>query len=233
MRQRCPTHSPHFNAWQDRAAGTALLPASSAAALRAFLQEPFGLPDGSATVTADHLEGFVAEHLWHELVAYCPGMEELVLIEPPSISLTSHGGDGLAIHRLDDCSLRFRLWEVKKATGSSPVSTTITAAYTQLHSAAAQYLTEYALTGEGRHHGTELAAFYGQIPDLWLAAAPSAAAGVAVATSTPHAPTQCFSTFGTQFPQFATPNRLRGMLIALDDFPAFARLVQEKVWKGL
>ncbi len=234
MACQCRGCPQHLVAWQSRAAGAPPHRAAVGEALRAFVQPILGLPDGSATVTPDHLEGLVAEHLWHGLVEACPGGEPVVFVEPPSFSVTSPGGDGLVIHRLADGSLRFRVWEVKKATGGSPVSATVTEAYGQLKARAAIYLAQYSATGEGRHAGAEFADFYGSLVDLWLGAEPGAAAGVSVTTSTSQVPATCFTTLGTtQFGQFAAPNRLRGMLTALEDFPAFARLVREKVWSGL
>jgi hypothetical protein len=234
MSCQCRGCPHHLAGWRSRVVGGAAHSPTHASALRQFVQPVLGLPDGSASVTDDHREGFVAEHLWYALVGECPGTEKVVLVEPPSFSVTSPGGDGLVIHRLDDGSLRFRLWEVKKATGESPVSATVTEAYKQLETRAAIYLAQITATGEGRHASAELADHYGQLVDMWLRGEPGAAAGVAIATSAARLPSTCFTTLGTtRFVQFASPNRLRGMLTALQDFPAFARLVQETVWSGL
>jgi hypothetical protein len=69
--------------------------------------------------------------------------------------------------------------------------------------------------------------------DAWVNADPSAAAGVAVATSADKVPERCFTTFGKQFPGLTSPKRLRGMLTALGALPEFSQKVKEEVWKGL
>lgn len=234
VRERCGGSRKHFQAWFEKWSAGVPLPATSAEALPAFLSPVFGLQDGSVTVTDDHLEGFVSEHLWHQLVAHCPESEEIILLEPPSFHVTSPGGDGLAIHQLEDGAYMFRLWEVKKSTGAtSTVSSTVSTAYSQLETRAAIYLAEYSRNGEERHRDKPLGEFYGQLVDYWLAATPQAAAGIAVATSAANMPASAFTNFGKRFERFRVPNRLRGMLTSLGDFPAFAKLVQVEVWKGL
>lgn len=69
------------------------------------------------TPPADHLEGYVSELVWYFLTKETPP-DDLVRLEPLGFAATDSGGDGLAIHKRDDGELFFRLWEIKKKTGS-------------------------------------------------------------------------------------------------------------------
>jgi hypothetical protein len=191
----------------------------------------FGLPGFPGNT--DHIEGFVAEHLWHALVADDATAEGVVHLEPPSFRPTSPGGDGLVIHAFTDGGFSFRLWELKKCTGQQGVSGTISAAYTQLETSAARYLAEYTAVGQ-RLNNPELAQFFSQIVELWLRFDARASAGIAVHTSVINLPSgQCFSTFGTRFPQFTDPVRLRGIVTAVEDFSFFAERVRDAIWAGV
>jgi hypothetical protein len=229
---RCRGCPHHFQAWKRGVEGEPSLPKASKAALEAFIRPVFGLRDNKDEVTKDHLEGFIAEHLWYFLCMETASTETIVRIEPPDFAVTDPGGDGLIIHRILDGELMFRLWEIKKCAGNCPVNSTINTAYGQLNANALEYLARYSGIGQ-ELQDAELSNFYGQLVELWLDAEPGAAAGVSVATSSNNVPARCFSTFGKQFPQFVDPVRLKGMLTAIGDFPDFACKVREFVWKGL
>jgi hypothetical protein len=179
----------------------------------------------------DHLEGFVGQMLWYFLYLESPP-EELVRVEPPGFRVTDPGGDALAIHRMQEGYLMFRLWEMKKCTGGSTVSSAVNTAYNQLNAKATEYLARYTAIGQ-ELPDPELTGFYGQLIELWIEARPEAAAGISVATSLDHIPQRCFTTFGKHFPGFVDPIRLRGMLTAIGDFSAFALKVREFIWTGL
>jgi hypothetical protein len=104
----------------------------------------------------------------------------------------------------------------------------------QLKVRALEYLAELSKLGETEHRDNPaLRQLFARLPDAWLNGEGCAAAGVAVATSQPSLPKKCFSAFPRHFPGFLSPRRLHGLLVALDDFPQFAKLVQEELWKGL
>jgi len=156
-----------------------------------------------------------------------------VRVEVPGFAAIDHGGDGLAIHRVAPDQLMFRLWEIKKNTGGSSVSSTVNTAYSQLNSRATEYLARYTSIGQEMRDNPELAEFYGKLPELWIEAEPSAAVGVSVAINMENVPATAFTTFGTQFPRFVDPRRLKGMLTAIEDFASFSAKVQEAIWRGL
>jgi hypothetical protein len=231
VRHRTPRCPDHYQAWRTRFDGGAEPPAGVGRALLAFLSPAFGLPGGDVPPD-DHLEGFVAEHLWYFLAKEATDKESTVRIEPPSFRVTDQGGDGLIIHRSDGGVLMFRLWEIKKATGERSVSATVGRAYRQLDANAISYLARYASTQE-QLGDPDLDDLYGQMLDLWVEASPMAAAGIAVNTSVDKVPRRCFTTFGDKFPRFTDPVRLWGMVTAVSDFGGFAKLVQRAVWRGL
>jgi hypothetical protein len=224
---RCIRCEHHYNTWKERASGGSPLSPSSAAALTAFIKPIFGLENEPKPES--HLEGAVAQYLWYFLTL--EASSELT-VERPGFEATDHGGDGMAIHRTQEGHLMFRLWEIKKCTGESPVSSTVNTAYNQLNSKATEYLARYMATGQ-ETSDAELSEFYGKLVDLWIDASPEAAAGVSVATNKNNVPMTCFTTFGDQFPRFKIPKRLRGMLTAIEDFPEFSSKVQRAIWKGL
>lgn len=229
MELRCIRCGHHFNAWKQRASGGAPLTPSFSAALKAFIKPIFGLEHEPKT--ENHLQGAIAQYLWYFLTLET-SPDSVVMVERPGFEATDHGGDGMVIHRISEGNLMFRLWEIKKCTGESPVSSTVNTAYNQLNSKAHEYLARYMATGQ-ESSDAEISEFYGKLIDLWIDASPKAAAGVSVATNKENVPTTCFTTFGDQFPRFKTPKRLRGMLTAIEDFPGFSNKVQRAVWKGL
>ncbi len=230
MEHRCRGCPHHYHAWKQRATGgPPLTPTSQEALSKGFVRSIFGLP--TDPVSPNHVEGAVSQYLWYFLVLESSA-EQVVRVEPPGFAAIDHGGDGIAVHRAPGGYLMFRLWEIKKCTGKSPVSSTVNTAYEQLNSRATEYLARYTSIGQ-ELPDAELAEFYGKLADLWIDACPEAAAGVSVAVNLDNVPSSCFTTFGDQFPRFTTPKRLRGMLAAIEDFPAFSEKVQQAVWKGL
>lgn len=234
VQSRCVATPARFAAWERRRSGGPAHTPPDLAALLAFLKPGFGIPGQNSPVPTSHLEGLVAECLWHNLTRELASQGRMRWVQPLKLRATHAGGDGLTVHDESGESLLFRLWEIKKATGNHGVSRTVSTAYAQLKSRALEYLAEVSLIGETEHRNDPpMRQLFAQMVDLWIAGSPVAAAGVAVATSTSKIPRRCFSTFPGHFPQFASPRRLEGILLAVDDFGAFAREVQEAIWKGL
>jgi hypothetical protein len=230
MAERCIGCPHHYEAWKQRFLGGPPLKGTSALALEGFIRPFVGLP-GQPPMHPDHLQGVVSQYLWYFLVLDLSA-EPIERVERPGFAAIDHGGDGMVIHRASEGYLMFRLWEIKKSTGESSVSSTVNTAYKQLKSKAPEYLARYTSIGQELPNA-ELAEFYSRLPDLWLDGSREASAGVSVTTNVDNVPTTCFTTFGNQFPHLITPNRLRGMLTAIEDFPSFSEKVQKAVWKGL
>lgn len=231
MKHRCRGCPQHYQSWKQHIEGGPPPTGASADALKAFIEPVFGLPEHPDAVPHDHMEGCVAEYLWYFLSLEGLTGGNVIRVEPPSFVPSDRGGDGLVIHRILDY-LMFRLWEIKKCTGNSAVSSTVSNAYRQLDARAAEYLARYTAIGQELPDAA-LAEFYGKLIDLWVDAQPEAAAGISVAISLDHVPQRCFTTFGERFPRFVDPVRLRGMLTAIEDFSAFTDKVREYIWTGL
>lgn len=232
MEHRCRGCLQYYKIWKQRLGGGAGLSGPATEALRAFIKPVFGLPENPDSVPRSHMEGYVAEYLWYFLSLDGLAGGNIARIEPPGFTATDPGGDGLIVHHNTSANLVFRLWEIKKCTGSSGVSLTVRNAYRQLDAKATEYLARYTAIGQEIADAT-LSAFYGQLVDLWIDAKPEAAAGVSVATSLVLCPNRCFTTFGKKFPRFTNPVRLRGMLTAIGDFSEFVNKVREYIWTGL
>lgn len=232
MEHKCRGCPQKYNLWKQHLDGGAEPSGTAREALKAFIEPVFGLPENPDFVQQDHIEGHVAEYLWYFLSLEGLTGKNVVRVEPPGFAPTDPGGDGLIIHGSTNTVLMFRLWEIKKCSGTSTVSSAVGSAYKQLDARATKYLARYTAIGQ-EISNPRLADFYGQLVDLWIDAKPEASAGVSIATCVTRIPARCFTTFGNRFPQFINPVRLRGMLIAIQEFPTFANKVREYVWKGL
>jgi hypothetical protein len=233
MEYRCRGRPEYHTAWKASREKRATLLVSARKILReAFVKPVFGLPECAEHVPVDHREGYVGEMLWY-FIHQETSTEVIEHIEPPGFKPTDPGSDGLVIHRTEDGDLMFRLWEMKKCTGVSPVSATVSTAYDQLDSRAIEYLARHTAFGQETSN-VELALFFGKLIELWVVADKAASAGVSVTTSVEKAPSRCFTTFGSRFPGFiGPPTRLRGMLTAIEDFSDFTEKVRAAIWTGL
>lgn len=230
MKHRCGA-TPIYELWETSVSADVELSPADQQRLSPFLTNVFGTPESPAP--DDHLEGHVAEVLWHLLTTEAEDAERTLLNdEGPSFAVTETGGDGLTIWQREGDQLSFHLWEIKKHTGDSHVSRAIGVACTQLSESAERYLAKYASVGSRQHSG-ELGRFYGRLVDLWVDDDASAGAAVAVATSRKSAPKRrSFGTLVSTFPDKADGARLEGLIVAVADFGDFAALVRRYVWRG-
>ncbi len=201
----------------------------------AFTKPAFGVPEDPERIPPDHLEGLVSQYLWYFL-CHEVSKESIIKDVPPGFKATDPGGDALMVHRLENGSLRFRLWEIKKfirrsADSTATANSTINRAYQQLQENALEYLARYTLIGQ--ELAPELSDLFGRLVDQWIDAGPEAAAGISLNTSESLIPENGFRDMGEKFPSFVDPVRLCGMIAAVEDFAAFSVMVREFVWKGL
>ncbi|MFD0437239.1 hypothetical protein [Streptomyces chartreusis] len=54
-----------------------------------------------------------------------------------------------------------------------------------------------------------------------------------MSTNTRSVPNQAFSQLATRLPQLNQPDQLRGLMVAMDDFTAFAEQVKGYLWTAL
>lgn len=226
---RCDGATQYFDAWHQRYHGGSPHSDELLDCLVAFLgSESIGTRAEPAP--AVHLEGFVAEHIWHLLTledAFALGT--LVRVDGPDWSVTDSGGDGLAVHRVES-ALVFRLWESKAHTGEGTVREVVNGACRQIDSKALRYLARFSKIGQSLADD-ELQRFYGSLPQLWRDGSRAAGGGVSVSTKS-DAVADCFTNLHAYWPFTASDQRL-GLVVVIDDYASFAQIVREHLWKGL
>jgi hypothetical protein len=231
MRLRTKSATRSFDLWQRAATGGDPLNDLERPRIAPFIRTVFGLPNAAAP--DDHAEGYVAEVVWFLLTRdLVDEGRTLRRIEEPSFYVTGPGGDGLVVFQADDGSLLFRLWEIKKHTGSRHLSATATRAMTQLSRNAPSYLAQYVSVAA--HTDQQVADLYARLVDAWVDGDTCAGVGVAIGTSLNSAPKQrCFTGMQTHFPHLVAGDQLEGLVAAIADFPSFASRVRGFVWNVL
>ncbi len=226
MEDRCPSH--HYEAWVDCRDNGTPLPESVARALQYSIGSVFGTPGDRAP--DNQYQGYVAEALWRFLTAEHAHRYEVVYLEW-GWDPTDSGPDGFIVHRLDE-DLGFRLWEVKKSTGADGIAPVIQKAVTQVSERAAFYLARLSKSGP-TGGDPRLQPLFDYLVEYWLRTDQRASAGVSIASSEQRIPDPCFHQLPQTLPAFANPSRLRGLWVAVPDFPALCASVRSAVWIGL
>lgn len=235
MQIRCG-QSPVLARWRARRDGGPPDAGTPKAAVEAYAGLGFGLP--AAPANDDHLQGHVAELLWNRLIQerlVCRDRRRLVHAHTVKPDPLEPGGDGLVIYEISGGTLVFRLWEIKKHESQTKrVSATIQRASKQLSSRGQEYLAKLA-GPETVEQAGPLGDFYADIVELWLDGSDRAGAGVSIGTSAQHAPDRprSFRSIATAFPDFNQPGQLESIIVAVPDFPEFAKRVRDIVWSGL
>ena len=227
--ERCGGAPQYFDAWLARHGGGPPHPPELSDCLVALVASAsIGTRDEPAN--DEHLEGFVAEHIWHLLTtedALTFGVP--VRVDGPDWSVTDSGGDGLAVHRTDG-TLVFRLWESKAHTGDGAVRDVVNSACRQVDSKALRCLARFSKVGQGLSD-PELQTFYGRLLELWRAAAREAGGGISVATAS-DVIEDCFGDYPNYW-AFTNDDQRQGLVVAIGNYAAFAKQVREELWNGL
>lgn len=233
VRLRCGG-SPHlYDQWRRNVEEGSEMTEVERRILRAQLTQNLGLPD--APGSDDHVEGLVAEHIWFALMQEFDGpLGFPVRVDEPSWSVTDNGADGIVVYRVGD-ALVFRLWEAKKHDAGNPVRDTVNRACRQLQDEGAmRYLARASkVAQEIEAEDPELALLYGHMSELWANGSPAAGIGITIATSTDADVDDCFGGLPNYFEHLTENGQREGLLTQIEDFPQFAKLVREVVWKGL
>src|SRR5581483_4573628 len=236
MRIRCG-QSPVLALWRACRDGGPPRTGPAAEAVRAYAGIGFGQPEARDTANEDHLQDLVAELLWNRLIQErltCRDKRRLVHAPPVKPDPLEPGGDGLVVYEINDGTLVFRLWEIKKHESQNKISATIRRASKQLSNRGQEYLAKLA-GPETVGQAGPLGELYANIVELWLDGSYRAGAGVSVGTSAQHAPThrRAFNSIVTAFPHFTSAGQRESIIVAIPDFPEFAKRVREIVWSGL
>ena len=236
MRIRCGK-SPALARWRARRDGGPPATGAAAAAVRAYAGIGFGLPEDAAEPTTTTCKVSwpsccgtgLSRRGWS--AATSAGWCTRTPVKPDPLE---PGGDGLVVYEVDGGTLVFRLWEIKKHESQNRISATIRRASMQLSSRGQEYLAKLA-GPETVEQAGPLGELYAEIVELWLDGSDRAGAGVSVGTSAHHAPArpQAFGSIATAFPHFTRAGQRESIIVAVPDFPGFARRVREIVWSGL
>lgn len=220
-----------YETWHTAAIAGVDLSGTDRQVVAAFVDSVFGLPPTGKS--EDHLVGHVAEWMWYiHATETVDSARTPVVLDPPKFNVTEPGADGFIVFRetLTD-EHHYRLWELKKHTAAAPVSSTISTAYAQLQTNALRYLAQQvSIYSPTVGPVGELCS---KLVEFWLESHESAGAGVAVASATIPPPERCFTTMGKQFPGFANPGQLEGLLLAVEDLLEIAENVRGYLWTVL
>jgi hypothetical protein len=230
MERRCGASSA-LSIWRTAALSGAKLTGTDRDVVAAFVVGVFGVP--GKPMSEDHLIGHVAEWLWYlNAVETVSTIRSIRLLEPPKFNVTEPGADGFIVFS-DNATgeTSYRLWEIKKHTGTSHVSGTVGTAYTQLTTNAMRYLAQQVSVYSERPDA--VGDLCKQLVDLWAECSDRAGAGVGVASGTTPPPATCFTTMGNHFPGFTKAGQLEGLLLAIQDFEGLAREVRSYLWTAL
>lgn len=227
--------SPVLESWRHRRDGGPASTASRQSAIATYAGIGFGAP--SKPPNEQHLQGHIAELLWNRLVqerTSCRDGRQLVRAHSVKADPLEPGGDGLVVYQDTQDRLVFRLWEIKKHDAKRLVSSTINRASKQLANRGHEYLAKLAGPETIVDHGL-LSQLYASMVELWLERSARAGVGVAIGTSQHHAPKsdRTFGSIKTAFPEFVESAQTESIVIAVPDFPGFAKRVKEIVWSGL
>ncbi|WP_240361443.1 MULTISPECIES: hypothetical protein [unclassified Streptomyces] len=236
MRARTGLDTPAYDLWRNATlAGTPLAEPSKSHVL-SYAKPVFRPSPGKLKGKSHGVPGYVSEWLWYLLTAELPPETdrtvEILLV--PSTTVTDSGVDGFIIHRLTGTPAQFeyRMWETKKYTGADDdVDPTIRGAWQQLHTNGADYLA--AIAWGDKHLAPDSRGFISTLVPRWLNADPSSNGGVSVAINESATPDKAFHTSHDHLPTHTHPGALNGLIVAVDDFEAFATTVREYVWTAL
>lgn len=228
-RQRCGGAPQYFDAWLARHGGGPPHSPDLLDCLMAMMaSESIGKPPEGGS--DEHIEGFVAEHIWHLLtIENTLTFGVPVRVDGPDWSVTDSGGDGLAIYRSNG-TLVFRLWESKAHTADGAVRDVVNGACRQVDSNALRYLARFSKVGQGLGD-PEIQKFYGSLLELWRAAAREAGGGISVATAS-DATGDCFGNYPNYW-AFGHDDQRQGLVVTIEDYAAFAKQVRQELWNGL
>ncbi|MCP9213264.1 hypothetical protein [Streptomyces cucumeris] len=180
--------------------------------------------------------GYIGEWLWYlstRDLAPEPG-RSVEILDPPSSTVTDSGPDGLIIHRVENSALGFvfRLWEMKKFTGTAAKpSDTIRGAWQQLNDNGAKYLSQMAWGA--RLLAPDTRVFVSSLTRQWVYAQESGNGGVSLALNAADTPETAFERSHKHFTTHTHAGALQGLVLAVDDLEDFAKDVREYAWSAL
>ena len=231
MRARFGTATQLHDTWRRHTLTGTKISSPNDLIIASFVDPVFGLTSAGKNKSENHLQGHIAEWLWHLLTKDNPAV---LVQDNPKGDVTEGGGDGFTIYETGTGELRFRLWESKKNTGSGALSSSLNRAYTQLGAYGQRYVAKIVGTFAQGSNGTsaKMVAFINEIPGAWVQGDEPVGAGVMLAThqSLPLTP---FSNMGVKLPLFDKPGQLRGLVTSIRCYDELAKTVRRYAWTAL
>ncbi|MFF7249877.1 hypothetical protein ACFZBU_38940 [Embleya sp. NPDC008237] len=233
MKGRTGYDTAAYDLWRNAAHAGIPLTGKDRLHVRAFAHMVF---EAAGSQKSHGLAGYVGEWLWYLLTRGHPpeAGRSVEILSTPSPTVTDSGGDGIVVYRLPGTSAGFvfRLWEMKKFTGGNDdVDPTIRKAWQQLSTKGASYLA--AMAWGDKYLAEDTRAFISTLVGQWLDAEPSSGGGVSVVINETAVPNRAFHTSHTHFSTHTHADALQGLIVAIDNFEAFAADVREYVWTAL
>lgn len=233
IKLRCGPATGIYDLWRLIAKRGTVPDGADPTTVEPFVAPTFGLPSDPGST--EHVQGYVAEIAWRMLTEEASDVgRSIEYLAVPDSDVISPGGDGFVVYRLDArAALAFRLWEIKKRSGSGTVSGTIGNAYGQLNLNAERYLAKITGQSQVPQENTELREFFADLVPAWKRSDEAAGAGVAVAANAEGLPDRAFTTMHKHFPAFVAAGGIEGLLIGLGGLKDFSTHVRTLLWTGL
>lgn len=221
-----------FDSWRDRFEGGPPLSAEDREEVAAYLM-PDLQPPAASDPHETRLIGAVVEHLWSAISQHLDGdWGRPIHVERDHFSVLDPGGDGLSLYEHVHPHLSFRLWESKRHTGEGSLTSVVTRAGGQLRDNGAEYLARLSKPLQ-THTDQRVQQLAGRVVRLWTVKDERCAVGVSVGTSTGwNLPNRPLRGLITQL-GFPTRERYEGVVLQLDDLPAFAKSVRDVILGGI
>lgn len=216
-----------YDTWREHTLAGTKIPSPDQETIAAFIEPVFGLP--AAPKSEDHLHGHVGEWLWHLLTKD----NTAVRVQPdPKGDVTDAGADGFSIYETHAGTLRFRLWESKKNTGTGSLSTSLNKAYKQLATSGQRYVAKIVGTFTPGSYNDETLAFMAEVPAAWAQGDELVGAGVTLATHQP-LPGKPFKKMSKKLPLLDKPGQLRGLATSISCYDDLTKTVRRYAWTAL
>ncbi|MCS5480803.1 hypothetical protein NYP18_14245 [Corynebacterium sp. YIM 101645] len=229
MQARFGTATDLYDLWRKHTLAGTKIPKPLDEVIASFIEPVFGTP--GAPKNLDHVHGHIGEWLWYLLTKDNPA----VRVQPePKGDVTGGGSDGFSIYEISTGELRFRLWESKKNTGASSLSSSLNTAYKQLDSQGLRYVAMIVGTFKQTSADTsqEVLSLVNSLPASWVKSDQTIGVGVVLTTHQP-LPVLPFQKMSNTLSSFDKPGQLRGLASSINCYVELADMVREYLWTAL
>lgn len=230
MQSKLSKFPAHYQAWINKNSTGNLNPSNIEHFLEAIVRVSIGTIIQPKDL--DHIQGWVAEHLWYYLIKGSYPLGHIVRVFDVGISSTEHGGDGFVLHNNSN-GLKFRLWEIKKISGTTNVNSVIRKASNQLKNRGTEYISRFVQENQNNNLSAQEEVILIQAIEDWINMNSSVGIGISTISSSAKLRSPSFQPLVNKFPQISANGNIEGRVISLDDFDRFCTLVCRRIWNGI